>query len=266
MQPDLILGDNKLEAKGGLDISGDLVVDGDAKVKGHVQAPMTFERAATPLLHIFDGGTNNPDRPVISHSPAFQDWGLLYRDRGDMMIFQGNGNPALTIDLSPSGGRVGVNTDQPSHALHINGSAAGTQGFETLSDARCKENIESITDAVDVVRALRGVRFDWRTDACEGLDVRNGRQIGLVAQEVEHVVPEVVSQPDGRYRTVDYGALIPILTEAIKEQQAKLDAQNKALNLLERENSTLRTTMGELERRIERVEKAHVLDTPARNS
>ena len=88
--------------------------------------------------------------------------------------------------------------------------------FFYTSDLRVKNNIQDITDALAKVNALRGVTFDW----ANGM----GSAVGLVAQEVQQVVPQAVSsQPDGLLN-VAYGNLVGVLIEAIKELSAKVDA------------------------------------------
>ena len=80
--------------------------------------------------------------------------------------------------------------------------------FNSLSDISLKSNIETISNALDIVEQLRGVTFIWNT---------NGQNsIGLVAQEVEKVIPEVVSEMNG-LKTVSYDSIIGVLIEAIKE-------------------------------------------------
>lgn len=83
------------------------------------------------------------------------------------------------------------------------------------SDERLKENIHTITDPISKVCSLRGVSFDFTKD--------KKKQIGVIAQEVEQVIPEVVGEnPDG-YKGVQYGNLVGLLIEAIKEQQKQID-------------------------------------------
>lgn len=69
----------------------------------HAQLTLTgslgFTNATTPMMYIFQSGVNNPDRPIISHSPAAPSWGLMYRDPSDQMIFQRAGTPVMTVDL-----------------------------------------------------------------------------------------------------------------------------------------------------------------------
>jgi hypothetical protein len=76
-----------------------------------------FDNATTPMFFMFESGTGNPDRPIISHSPANAGSGLMYRDTSDQLIFQQNGNPVMTVDLAQS--RVGIGTAPPSFPFHI---------------------------------------------------------------------------------------------------------------------------------------------------
>lgn len=100
------------------------------------------------------------------------------------------------------------------------------------SDARVKKNIETIPDAVDKVKAIRGVTYD-RIDSSEGV----GKQMGVIAQELVDVIPEVVTggptddDPGGHY-SVAYGNIVGLLIEAIKEQQDQLEEQKQLINQL----------------------------------
>ena len=75
---------------------------------------------ASDTFVIYDAGIANPDRIVIEHSEAFPNFGLLFRDIGpDKMIFQGNGNPVLTVGIGD--GNVGIGTADPSARLEVHG-------------------------------------------------------------------------------------------------------------------------------------------------
>jgi hypothetical protein len=91
--------------------------------------------------------------------------------------------------------------------------------YGTSSSIRWKRNIQEIDGALDKVIALRGVYFDW--------DEEHGGQhdMGFIAEEVGKVIPEIVGyEPDGVYATgVDYGAITPMLVQAIKEQQRQIE-------------------------------------------
>jgi hypothetical protein len=76
-----------------------------------------FDNGATPMFFIFESGTANADRPILSHSPANVGSGLMYRDSADHMIFQQNGTPVMTIDLAQS--RVGIGAAPPANPFQI---------------------------------------------------------------------------------------------------------------------------------------------------
>lgn len=114
--------------------------------------------------------------------------------------------------------------------LNPNGSAAffGTvtaNGVTLTSDARFKQQVRPLQSALAGLLRLRGVRYQWN-----GLGVQHGgtagqEQIGLLAQEVELVYPELVHTDAQGYKSVNYAQLTPVLLEAIRELQAQLDAQ-----------------------------------------
>ncbi|MBL8424264.1 MAG: tail fiber domain-containing protein [Candidatus Accumulibacter phosphatis] len=83
----------------------------------------------------------------------------------------------------------------------------------TLSDIMMKKDLRSLENSLEKLQSLRGTLFSWKEDA-----FGEGRQIGVIAQEVEKVFPELVSAIDGR-KFVNYQGLIPVLIEAVKEQQ-----------------------------------------------
>ena len=79
------------------------------------------------------------------------------------------------------------------------------------SDERLKKNISPITGGLDKVLKLQGVNYQFTNDR------DNRREVGLIAQQVEEVVPEVVSEKEDGMKTVNYGALVSVLIEAVKE-------------------------------------------------
>ena len=138
-----------------------------------------------------------------------------------------------------AGGNVLVGTTPMSNLMfEVDGSAGGTTAWTNLSDGRLKKNIHEITGALALVERLRGVRYEWRPDSerqvGKGLDLPVGKpQIGFVAQEVADVVPEaaVVPKPgtDAAYGLQE-SKLVPILVEALKEQQAEIEQLKAAIS------------------------------------
>jgi hypothetical protein len=96
--------------------------------------------------------------------------------------------------------------------------------FQQSSDARLKADVKTLNNAVDVVNKLRGVSY-----------LKDGKkEIGLIAQEVEEFLPEVVGEtPDG-FKTVAYANVVGLLIEAIKEQQNTIKELNTRLEKLEK--------------------------------
>ena len=116
-------------------------------------------------------------------------------------------------------------------AVTVGGSVSAT-AFHTTSDERCKENIQTVSSALEKVTQLRGVNFNWREDvAAKFKDMDPDElQLGLIAQEVEEVVPEVVHTSSvGGYKSVSYQSLTGLLVEAIKEQRQEYQSQIDAL-------------------------------------
>ena len=97
------------------------------------------------------------------------------------------------------------------------------QNLVQASDLTLTSNVTPLTGALEKVCALRGVRFDWRSDGVEDgpPEISSAQQIGLVAQEVEQVLPEVVTEHRG-VLGVSYAALTPLLIEAVKELQIRI--------------------------------------------
>jgi hypothetical protein len=112
---------------------------------------------------------------------------------------------------------------------------AQNTSVQSISDQRLKENIRDSSDGLSVVNGLRPVRYDWK----EGHGNNQKNQLGFIAQEIETVFPEAVSEwqvnkdDETVYKTVGPGALIPVLVKAIQEQQALITALTTRITALE---------------------------------
>ena len=135
-------------------------------------------------------------------------------------------------------GRVGINTNAPSTDLDINGqlrirdipAGGGSQWLVKdgsgnvrvqASDRRLKKNIVSIENSLDKIEKLDGKYFDWK---------ENGqRDIGFIAQEVEMVLPELVSQTDDGYKALNYPQITAVLVNAVKELKQENEILRKQI-------------------------------------
>jgi hypothetical protein len=163
--------------------------------------------------------------------------GGLTMDTNKFTVADTTGDTSIEGTLSITG-YVGLGTaPDATYRLKVNGDIKAT-GFvydiNTPSDARLKHNIQPLgTDALTNVLALNGVAFEWNTDGQPGL--------GVVAQEVERVFPElVVMHPVTGFKGVQYNGLIAPIIEAIKAQQQQVDEQQRQLDALRTELEALR--------------------------
>jgi hypothetical protein len=133
------------------------------------------------------------------------------------------GGVTSSLYVSNTTARVGVGgITNPQAPLHVQGAVYATGDVTTFytSDKRLKENITRIEDPLEKIRWLKGVQFDWKQDVISGLShvgPKPDHDIGLIAQEVEEVFPEAVTEREDGYKAVDYARLVPVLVEAIKE-------------------------------------------------
>lgn len=111
--------------------------------------------------------------------------------------------------------------------LHVDGDVIAYS--TTVSDASFKDDVVTIDNALDKIKRLRGVEYTWNTGSRKGK-----RDLGLIAQEVQEVLPEIVHEHEmplmedaeaGKaYKTVDYEKMVGVLIEAMKEQQVQIDS------------------------------------------
>lgn len=121
-------------------------------------------------------------------------------------------------------GNVGIGTTAPGQKLDVNGTVQAT-AFLYSSDERLKDNIWAIDNPLEKILKLNGVSFNWKNSGDKG--------IGLVAQDMENVFPELVKTDSvSGMKSVEYGNLVAPLIEAIKEQQKMIENQQKEIEAL----------------------------------
>ena len=119
-------------------------------------------------------------------------------------------NVNSTFTFNPGSGTLSANS--------ISATLVTSTDFNTTSDERLKKNIKPLSGALEKVSKLSGVEFDWiNTDK---------KSIGVIAQQVEEVVPELVHTNSKGYKSVSYGNLAALLIEAIKELHENANTGN----------------------------------------
>ena len=96
--------------------------------------------------------------------------------------------------------------------------------YNSSSDKRLKKNIKTVSNAIETINALRGVTFEWKEGGI--------KSAGLIAQEVEKVLPDSVSVDDNGFMGIRYNNLIGILVEAVKDQQIQINSLKQQIEKL----------------------------------
>lgn len=140
--------------------------------------------------------------------------------------FRNGSNNLVTIAAD---GDVGIGTTTPAYKLDVNGQVAGTSAYVNSSDIRYKKDIEKITNILEKIKLLNGVSFKWRNDEFSDKEFQEGRDIGVIAQNVEEVFPEAVVTDNEGYKSVAYAKLVAPLIEGVKalsKENAEIKAEN----------------------------------------
>jgi len=180
---DLDITDQKITGSAiQLDCSGDITFDADG-------ADIILADAGTEFGRI----TNSSTDMVIQTAVSDKDFIIKGNDGGSTIT-------ALTVDMSAAG------------------AATFNNDVTAFSDVILKDNIDTIDNALDRVKGMRGVFFDRK-------DNKQERQTGVIAQEVEPFLPEVVreTKDEKKIKSVAYGNMVGVLIEAIKELNAKIE-------------------------------------------
>ena len=119
---------------------------------------------------------------------------------------------------------AGIDPDGTSTFLNVNITGIATAAdFNSSSDIKLKTNVQRISDPLDKIIRIEGVSFNWKKD--------NSPSIGVIANELEKVLPQLVTDSDPK--AVNYNGLIGVLIEAVKEQQSEIDSLKERISKLE---------------------------------
>ncbi len=152
-------------------------------------------------------------------------------------------------------GRVGIGTTTPAQLLDVNGNIAVSGTTVHTSDVRYKTNVITLPHALEQVQKLRGVRYNWKASDFPDKNFGERSQIGVIAQEVESIFPELVYEDADGFKSVDYSHITPILIEAIKEQQQIIEEQRAEITTLKKADAATVLRLEALEGHIKTAEK-----------
>ncbi len=177
-------------------------------------AQLAFSPTLEKKITLYPGGTGDAGMSVAGN---------------DFRLYCDNVNARISFGYDDNSGGFTSRAYVPASgttAMVVQGNLS-VNGTTYTSDSRFKKDITTLANPLQKLMQLRGVTYHMRTDAFPAMQFDSGNQVGLIAQEVEKIIPEVVSTNSEGYKSVDYAKLVPLLIEAIKEQQKEIDQLKK---------------------------------------
>ncbi|MGA7305811.1 MAG: tail fiber domain-containing protein [Rhodothermales bacterium] len=201
-----------------------------------------------PAAHLHIAKANNSTGGGVVIEANEQDRLYMYFVADDDMTigtYRGSDGRRLPIALQPNGGNVGIGTTSPSEKLEVNGNVLANN-VAVPSDARYKKNIQPIVGPLGLLSKLNGVRYEYDRDAHPEKSFEAGVQLGLIAQDVQKILPELVHENGAGYLSVNYIGVIPVLVEAIKEQEVLISKRDAQIDALSGEMRIMRERLDQL--------------------
>ncbi|HNR19933.1 MAG TPA: tail fiber domain-containing protein [Bacteroidia bacterium] len=149
-----------------------------------------------------------------------------------------------------------VNTN--SYAGYFAGKVTVTGTFVSPSDARFKKDVKPLTNALDKLMLLNPTSYQFKTEEYQHMHFSSGTRLGFIAQEVQNIFPDLVSEngqagdhnekgetitPTEKYLAVNYIEMIPVIVAAIKEQQVLIEKKDKQIAVLQKDVEDLKTIL-----------------------
>ncbi|MFZ9846747.1 MAG: tail fiber domain-containing protein [Flavobacteriales bacterium] len=233
------IGTSALETSTILTIHGALV----GIATSSPSSTLTINGATEAYQDIYIRGTLNNSTNQLRLNNDNTDTYIDYH--GGSIFFRDEGAATAVLTLDDATGYVGIGCNTPQYSLHVIGDIASSATVRTTnalvtgaitacSDFRYKKEITPLSNSLSNVLQLSGVTYLWKIDEFPAKKFSNNRQIGVIAQEVEKIYPELVFTDVDGYKSVDYSRFTPILLEAMKEQQKMIEEQRIELETQKR--------------------------------
>tara|TARA_B110000444_G_C18379321_1_gene384080 strand:- start:46 stop:516 length:471 start_codon:yes stop_codon:yes gene_type:complete len=145
-----------------------------------------------------------------------------------------------------NGGNVGIGNNNPTYKLHVFGTIAAEDSdiiAFASSDIRFKNNIVPIKNPLEKLKKINGYTFVWKESEHHP---NKGNDLGVIAQEIEKILPEVTSTRQNGYKAVRYEKLTPFLISCIKEQQTQIENQQTQIENQQTQIASLQSQIDEL--------------------
>ena len=202
----------------------------------------TFGTTEKTRAILYSDGTNIVE--VINNTQNLQDLSDLANTNGNFIIGNGSNFIVESGSTARDSLSLGTSNDVQFDSFGVGTAASGTTGEIRAtndvtafysSDVALKENIVNIPDPLEALKKLNGVLFDWKKDYIDSRGGEDGyfvrkKDVGVIAQEVEKVLPEAVAQREDGIKAVKYDRLTCLLIEAVKKLSEKVETLSKEKN------------------------------------
>jgi len=234
----------------GIGTTPSYALDVDAKGKGSSTYSARFTNSAEPEnknlynIVLFTQGESGTAEGYLGTggsgvlNPAFRNNFVVGTKNNTPLVLNTNNIERMRIDAN---GNVGIGTDDcdDGYKLKVNGEIHATSGtansWTSTSDRRWKKKVHTLDNSLDKIATLRGVSYLWRVDDFPNKNFSDGTQLGVIAQEIEAVFPELVHTDKKGYKSVQYSNIVAPLIEAIKTLKHQNEAQQDQItSLIER--------------------------------
>jgi len=172
--------------------------------------------------------TINNGSPTIYLQDTDNRSSMLHCNSNYFYVLRGDAVNSLTFATYNGYWPLQIHLENNDALFGGNVSAIGDVIAYAASDERLKDNITPIPNALDKVLSISGNTFDWNEKSDH-----EGNDVGVIAQEILEVLPEAVTTRDTGYLAVRYEKIIPLLIEAIKEQQGTITNLQNRIEILE---------------------------------
>ncbi len=227
--------------------------------KLHVVGNLLLENVPSAWMRLVSDLGQDAGISLTNKGVGVNTWEILREGKStDLVVREVFPYPPFSgagIVVKAKTGYVGLGVAAPGYRLDLPNTAneagqARANAWKTYSSGRWKTNIQPIENAMDKVNRLRGVYFDWKDQGT--------RDIGLIAEEVGLVVPEVVDyEANGTdARSLAYDRLVALLIEALKEQQTRIAQLEEAVA----QSRSLEQRLNTLERLVQRQQNSILLE------
>ena len=203
-----------------------LDVSGNINATGTIECTKFIANASTG----FEFDIENSNQFNMRHTAANKSM-FFVTAAGTGTINFGTNNVNSRVTITSTGAlkstvSLAVGSITPSTTTGRIDASNDVVAFST-SDIRLKNNIKSIDKALDKVNSIQGIEFDWIEK--EKVHGNSGHDVGVIAQEIEEILPDVVTTRDNGYKAVKYEKIVPLLIEAIKDLSKQVDGLKRLI-------------------------------------